>query len=429
MLKRILGLRKERLLAEIEAKLKERETQLSSLEIELRKKKEAYERILTELRKKEGVLKRVGERSARKRKALLALSRKLKRAELRFKRLRRLELEGKRRWERLRKEIKKRENLLRGLRKVAREVDRRLRRSEMQRKKAEEVYEKVVRRLRERERALRTIGMEHKRFQKRLKSLRQRRREFDAKIRKLRVELERLRKEARGLRGREMVARLRQEVREKLRETGVRPVRVHHVMTREVKYVKESDTLRDVVEIFTKHRISGLPVLRKGRVVGIITESDIFRIVGADNILDIKDTRFLEETEVRNAMTKNVLTVNENDSLEVVIALMNKARVNRLPVLDNRGRMVGIVARNDVIKGIMEILFFRALEKAPEFIETDIDRMLRIIEEGPIAIDELARKVKVGEAQVEEWIRMLEKGGVVELIYPPVGKPLVRMVS
>jgi predicted transcriptional regulator len=91
--------------------------------------------------------------------------------------------------------------------------------------------------------------------------------------------------------------------------------------------------------------------------------------------------------------------------------------------------MVGIVARNDVIKGIMEILFFRALEKAPEFIETDIDRMLRIIEEGPIAIDELARKVKVGEAQVEEWIRMLEKGGVVELIYPPVGKPLVRMVS
>jgi predicted transcriptional regulator len=55
--------------------------------------------------------------------------------------------------------------------------------------------------------------------------------------------------------------------------------------------------------------------------------------------------------------------------------------------------------------------------------------MLRIIEEGPIAIDELARKVKVGEAQVEEWIRMLEKGGVVELIYPPVGKPLVRMVS
>jgi CBS domain-containing protein len=296
-------------------------------------------------------------------------------------------------------------------------------------RKPRKEIQQLLRSLKEKKASLRKIEKEVKKFTVLRGKLKKSCEDLNLKIKTLKAEVKKLEKERKPVRIEEALAKVRREVYEKISKLKVRPVLVKHVMTKDVKFASPNDVLRDVIEIFSEHRISGVPVTSNDKLVGIITESDIFKLVGADSILDIKDTKFLETTRVKDAMTKNVITVNDNDSLEVVVALLNKTKVNRFPVVDKKGKVIGIIARDDVIKGIMEVLFFHALERVPYLIETDIDRMLALIRQRPMSIDKLAKEIGVEERQVEDWARILERSGIVEVLYPPIGKPVVKMIS
>lgn len=154
-------------------------------------------------------------------------------------------------------------------------------------------------------------------------------------------------------------------------------------------------------------------------------------MVGADNILDIRDVEMLERTLVKDVMTKKPIIVNENDTLEDAVIVMKQKDVNRLPVVNNKGELVGIIARADVIRGMMEILFFSAMKKGTFgiVVETDIDKLLNLIKKKPMPIEELAKKLKKNVDQVESWVRILEERGLVEIAYPPIGKPVVRRIG
>jgi CBS domain-containing protein len=210
-------------------------------------------------------------------------------------------------------------------------------------------------------------------------------------------------------------------------EIKIKPVRVKDVMTKNVKFLKENDTLKDAVELFSKNKISGAPVVSKNKPVGVISESDILKIVGEDNILNIKDVEILKTTKVKDVMNKPIVVKHE-DTLEYVINLMNKHDINRLPVINEKGKLVGIVARADVMKGMMEILFFNEMKKETfgSVIETDIDKLLHELEAGPLTIQEIAKRINMNESQVEDWIKILEDHGLVKIDYPPIGKPIVR---
>lgn len=218
----------------------------------------------------------------------------------------------------------------------------------------------------------------------------------------------------------------RVEMKKKV-EMKIKPVRAKDVMTRNVKFLREDNTLKDAVELFSKNKISGAPVVSKNKLVGVISESDILKIVGEDNVLNIKDVEILRDTKVKDVMNKPIV-VKYDDTLEHVINLMNKHDINRVPVVDEKGKLVGIVARADVMRGMMEILFFKEMKKETfgSVIETDIDRLLSELEAGPLTIEEIAKRINMGESQVEDWIKILEDRGLVKIDYPPIGKPIVR---
>jgi CBS domain-containing protein len=266
------------------------------------------------------------------------------------------------------------------------------------------------------------LNREIRKSEKAVKRLKKVMRERRATLRKLEREI-RLKA---PIRAAKRMAQLKKTVLKKLHRLKVKPIRVSHVMTRDVKFVTEDKTLRDVLDLFVRHRISGVPVVSRGKVTGIICESDILRMAGASHALSVKDTRALSATPVKEAMQRGVICVRENDPLEVAIAFLNKAKVNRLPVVNRRGRLVGIVARDDIIKGMMELLFFRA-ERLPAILETGLDKMLGLIAQGPIPIDRLAQQMAMSEAMIEEWARILERRGLIEISYPALGKPVLRM--
>ncbi len=156
---------------------------------------------------------------------------------------------------------------------------------------------------------------------------------------------------------------------------------VRDVMTRAVLDVKLDTPLKAVARQLIEHRISGLPVVDDaGRVVGVISEGDLLvkeqrpdaihhrplaRLFG-----ESAETRhLLAKAEARtagDAMTSPAITIEASQPVAAAAALMIQRKVNRLPVTD-RGRLVGIVTRADVVRS-----FVRTDDALAEAIRNDV---------------------------------------------------------
>jgi IMP dehydrogenase len=100
-------------------------------------------------------------------------------------------------------------------------------------------------------------------------------------------------------------------------------------------------TVDEVMLLMRNHRVSGFPVTDNGKLCGIVTKRDL---------------RFTEETRtaVYQVMTKNVVSAKEGTSAEACRALMQEHRIEKLPLVDSEGRLVGLVT----IKDLQTVLAF-----------------------------------------------------------------------
>lgn len=139
------------------------------------------------------------------------------------------------------------------------------------------------------------------------------------------------------------------------------------IMTKEVIKVKQDTTIEEVIKLVLEHNISGLPVVDEdNKVIGIITEGDlIYRskklhiptfFTLLDSYIFLENPKKLEEQlkkmtgyKVKDVMTENVITVDQEESIEEITTIMTNKNINRVPVL-MEGRLVGIVSRRDIIK-------------------------------------------------------------------------------
>ena len=153
--------------------------------------------------------------------------------------------------------------------------------------------------------------------------------------------------------------------------------RVKDAMNKKVVYFSPEDSVFDVAKILAELDISGGPVVEKGKVVGVITLSDILRYLTVNvvepkvvnpSLTEIlltllklgknqaefrKEMEKLKSWKVKDVMSRNVVTIHQNSDLVEAATLMEKHKVNRLPVVDKKGRLVGIIARADLVKAIV----------------------------------------------------------------------------
>ena len=148
---------------------------------------------------------------------------------------------------------------------------------------------------------------------------------------------------------------------------------VKDIMTKKVIAVRENEPIKDLFKLMERHNILGVPVVdERLRVTGIVTESDLLEhfttlkaprsvnllggIVYLDDINDFN--KHLKEhcaETVKELMTSPAITISETASLQAVIDTMAKQRVNRLPVIDGKKKLVGIVTRTDVVHQLSKI--------------------------------------------------------------------------
>ncbi len=137
------------------------------------------------------------------------------------------------------------------------------------------------------------------------------------------------------------------------------------VMKESVITVNPENTLSEALEVLARHRISGLPVVdRDLRVVGVLSKTDIIAGVlkDADESVDELvagmvyrflrgkiDPTQLDEVLVEQVMTRRVYKARPNTPLREIAELMVKHEINRVPIVDQEGLLVGIVTRSDLL--------------------------------------------------------------------------------
>ena len=121
-------------------------------------------------------------------------------------------------------------------------------------------------------------------------------------------------------------------------------MKVVELMNKNVITCHPSEKLNIVLNKLELFKIAGMPVVDKGRLVGIISQSDILKGLKTGDI---------SVQSVEDVMTANVITVPPTESAIVVAKLMVEKHINRIPIVDN-DKVVGIVTRGDIIKAVAE---------------------------------------------------------------------------
>jgi CBS domain-containing protein len=115
---------------------------------------------------------------------------------------------------------------------------------------------------------------------------------------------------------------------------------ISDAMTKDVETISPHQSIREAAHLMTQLDIGALPVADGDRLVGMITDRDIaVRAVGEGRSPD---------TEVRDIMSKEVMYCFEDEELDQVTHNMSDIKLRRLPVLDRRKRLVGIVSLGDL---------------------------------------------------------------------------------
>jgi CBS domain-containing protein len=142
-------------------------------------------------------------------------------------------------------------------------------------------------------------------------------------------------------------------------------VPVTAVMTRKVISVKIDDDISHAVKLLSENNVSGLPVTDEGgHVVGVISEADVLGTVGMVKEHKFKDImrRLLGEPmqgarkgeKVGDVMSAPPITILLEADLSEAARILTERRIKRLPVVDNKNALVGIISRADIVRAAQE---------------------------------------------------------------------------
>lgn len=121
---------------------------------------------------------------------------------------------------------------------------------------------------------------------------------------------------------------------------------IEDVMSRDVITVSPQTSMLEVREILREHQISGVPVVKNGELVGILSIEDLIKALAEKTM----------HVSVEEKMTPNPVTLRADEPVIMALSYFDKYEFGRFPVVDGRGRLVGILTRGDIIHGLLRKL-------------------------------------------------------------------------
>lgn len=197
-------------------------------------------------------------------------------------------------------------------------------------------------------------------------------------------------------------------------------------MTKNPITISVGAVAKQAMDLIQKNNLRSLPIMEKGKLVGILTKEDIMGQFLCDN----KGCRYKEQTPIEDIMTKRVFTVRDNDYIEVAVMLLKDRRISTVPVLDKNDEMVGIVTRTDVYTAFLDTLGTdnpgsRIYVVMPNYIG-EVSKVTSILNSNAVSLEAVSLfdikgdhdhakglVLKVKEKDVKKLVKSLKDAGIV----------------
>jgi len=151
-------------------------------------------------------------------------------------------------------------------------------------------------------------------------------------------------------------------------------LKVEDVMVEDVILVSEKATVKEAAELMDQNEIGCLVVMKNGKPVGIVTETDMVKRV----VLGPADP---EKTKVKNIMSKPLVVGNPQMDVDQASNIMRKRKIKKLPIIEN-GRLVGLVTTTDIVRSpeVMKMMIKSIKRNIVKEIITSIQQTLDLDE-------------------------------------------------
>jgi acetoin utilization protein AcuB len=143
--------------------------------------------------------------------------------------------------------------------------------------------------------------------------------------------------------------------------------------------ISDTATVIEAVEIFQKNKFVRLPVVHDGKLVGIITQDDLLKVSPSQaTTLSVWELNYvLSKLLIKDAMTKNPITIGPEVTLEEAALLMREKGIGALPVLENN-KLLGIITESDIFDAFLDLM---GLKRTGTRISIDLEDKIGVIAE------------------------------------------------
>ena len=198
-------------------------------------------------------------------------------------------------------------------------------------------------------------------------------------------------------------------------------------MRTEVIVIDENESMHKAADMLKKNKIRRMPVMNGDKLVGIISDKDLRSAMASSaSSLNLWEIHYLlDRIKVKDLMTKKVITVKPETTIEEAAQILRDKKIGGLPVLDN-GKLVGIITETDIFEIFLEVM---GVGQESSRIEIELEdkpgklaEISKIIKQHDVNIisvvtaphDEKNMRINVlrlGTLQPEPIIKDLEKAG------------------
>ena len=132
---------------------------------------------------------------------------------------------------------------------------------------------------------------------------------------------------------------------------------VKNWMSKNVITVDENDSMQDAMKHLKEYDIRMLPVMKKGKLIGIVTDRDLKKASASDaTTLEVHELLYLlMKIKVKNIMTRDVITVPPDYTVEETAQVLQKNRISGAPVVDADGQLVGTITQTDLFRVLISL--------------------------------------------------------------------------
>ena len=132
---------------------------------------------------------------------------------------------------------------------------------------------------------------------------------------------------------------------------------VKNWMSKKVVIIDENDSMQDAVNLIKQHKINMLPVMKKGKLTGIVTDRDLKKASASDaTTLDVHELLYLiSKIKIKDIMSKKPVTVPFDFTIEETASMLLENNISGAPVVDKDKQLVGVITQADIFKVIISL--------------------------------------------------------------------------